>query len=109
MGLFGRKKAKSRPGESGIVCPYCGSVNTRTQSHDLSQEAGHVKTWRGNRFSNYRCVSCSREFYADEPALNSPAANADRMIEDEDELRAAEEELKRQTDSRNDRRFWPSG
>jgi len=109
MGLFKRKRAKPKPQGSGIVCPYCGSPSTQTLSHDLSQDSGHVKMWRGQRFANYRCVSCGREFYADEPTQSGPASDADRMIEDEGELRAAEEELKRQTDARNDRRFWPSG
>jgi DNA-directed RNA polymerase subunit RPC12/RpoP len=65
--------------------------------------------WRGQRFATYRCINCGREFYAEEPAQNGPTPNTDRMIEDEEELRAAEEELKRHTDAGNDRRFWPGG
>jgi DNA-directed RNA polymerase subunit RPC12/RpoP len=107
--LFRRKKSKPGSEESGIVCPRCGSHSTQSLSHDLNQDAGHVKVWRGQRFANYRCITCGTEFYADEATPNGPASNSDRMIEDEEELRAAEEELKRQTDAKDDRRFWPNG
>ncbi len=108
MWPFRRKKAKRSEQLSGKPCPFCGSRDTRTLSHDVSQERGHIKTWRGERFANYVCSACGREFYADEPGKDGPDSETDRMIEDEDELRAAEEELKRKTNGRDDRRFWPS-
>ena len=108
MWPFKRKRARAKPEEHGTVCPYCGSQNTRTLSHDVTQEAGEVKTWRGQRFTNYRCSNCGKEFYADEPQPEDQTSSANRMIEDEEELRAAEEELKRETDASRDRRYWPN-
>ena len=108
MWPFRRKKPRTQPEETRALCPNCGSRDTRAISRDLTQEGSHVKTWRGQRFSSYRCSHCGWEFYAEEPKGGSDL-DGERMIEDEEQLRAAEEELKRQTDADNDHRFWPNG
>jgi DNA-directed RNA polymerase subunit RPC12/RpoP len=109
MWPFKRKKPEVTPERQGTKCPYCSSQNTRTISRDVTQDSGHVKTWRGQRFANYRCSNCGKEFYADEPEQNLKTPGDNPLIEDEEELRAAEEELKRQTDAGRDRRYWPNG
>ena len=107
MWPFKRNKDKQPTQPAGTVCPFCGGSDTHTLSVDPSQDQGHIKTWRGERFANFKCSACGREFYSDEPSQNEPGPD-DRMIEDEDQLRAAEEELKKRTDAGDDRRFWPS-
>jgi hypothetical protein len=54
-----------------------------------------------------RCLNCGRNFYAEEPpqGLEKLPLMDDRIIDDEDELRAAEEELKRQADDEGDHRY----
>lgn len=54
-----------------------------------------------------RCSNCKRDFYAEEPqqGLEEGVLSDDRVIDDEDELRAAEEEVRRQTEDDGDRRY----
>jgi hypothetical protein len=69
-------------------------------------DGSHVKAWRGQRYVTWRCMSCGREFYTDVPPGGAASLPADdRMIEDENALREAEEELKRRTDEEGDRRY----
>lgn len=58
-----------------------------------------------------RCSDCGRDFYTEEPEQGLPeeALADDKMIDDEDELRAAEEELKRQLEEEGDRRYKING
>jgi hypothetical protein len=51
---------------------------------------------------------CSRDFYADEPpgGFTPEVLEHDSLIDDEDELRAAEEDLRKRTEDGGDRRFW---
>ena len=91
---FKRKKTKDTPAVP--PCPYCGSPDT---------VAKEVKTWRGERSVSYHCRACGRGFYADEPSGGMPGPDEGPMIEDEDALRAAEEELKKRTDEEDDHLF----
>lgn len=54
-----------------------------------------------------RCSNCKRDFYAEESqqGLEEGVLSDDRVIDDEDELRAAEEEVRRQTEDDGDRRY----
>ena len=54
-----------------------------------------------------KCLDCGREFYIEEPTQNVEELifSDESYIADEDELLAAEEELKRQADEEDDRRF----
>ena len=97
MWPFKRKQGKELP--AAPACPYCGSGQTVAKT---------VKTWRGERSVSYRCRACGRDFYADEPPGGLPGPDEGPMIEDEDALRAAEEELKKRTDEGDDHLF-PSG
>ena len=105
MHLFKRNRAKEpRP---GLKCPHCSSTDTVVVSHG-EDSADHIRTWRGQRYVVCRCRNCGREFYAGEPPEGADAfATDDRIVEDEEALRAAEEELRRQADEENDRRYKP--
>ena len=54
-----------------------------------------------------KCLDCGRDFYIEEPAQDVERSffPDESFVADEDELLAAEEELKRQTDEEDDRRF----
>ncbi len=94
------KRRKTEPAATpSPPCPYCGSHQTRPKE---------VKTWRGERSVSDQCRACGRDFYADEPPEGLPGPDEGPMIEDEDALREAEEELKRKTDEEDDHLF-PSG
>ena len=106
MWPFKRKKKDREKQPSGPTCTLCGSTNTIAVSYgdDL------IKAWRGQRYVTCRCRDCGRDFYSDEiKAAEAQAAAEDRMIDDEEALHAAEEELKRKTDENDDRRYLPGG
>lgn len=54
-----------------------------------------------------QCLTCKRDFYADvqDAAIDVQIERDDRLIDDEDALQAAENELKRQADEENDHTF----
>jgi len=97
MWPFKRKKAR----ETSVAppCPYCGSTQTAPKT---------VKAWRGERYASYRCAACGRDFYDREPPEGMPDPDDGPMIEDEDALQAAEEDVKRQADEGGDHTY-PSG
>jgi hypothetical protein len=107
MWLFKRKKSGKKNLNSGSLCPQCGSGNTKLVVLHGTGEPDYVKVWRGKRSLTYRCSDCNRDFYVDEPpegTVEEPLSR-DGLIDDEDALRAAEEELKKQIDREDDRRF----
>jgi hypothetical protein len=105
MWFFKRKKSSQGEGGFNPPCPYCLKNNTRTMFQSKSEQADYVKVWRGQRSVTCRCLDCGKDFYADEPAdgLSEEVLNADENISDPDELRAAEDELKREIEDSNDR------
>jgi hypothetical protein len=106
MWPFKRKKTKNdaRPGP---VCSHCGSKNIRLISSEDSEQQDYIKVWRGSRYTTCRCLDCGRDFYTDElpPQLLEKLLADEDVISDEDELQAAEAELKRQADEEEDHRF----
>jgi hypothetical protein len=100
----------SRAGEGRErICPHCGGAEARLITSGAG-DGSHIKSWRGERYVTWRCLSCGRDFYTDEPPEGAAGLPVDdRMIEDEDALREAEEELKRRTDEEDDRRYMPGG
>ncbi len=106
MWPFKRKKKDRNKQSSGPPCTHCGSTNTIALSHANNQ----IKAWRGERYVTCRCLDCGRDFYSDEvDAAEAQAEAEDRMVDDEEALRAAEEELRRRTDGEDDRRYMPGG
>ena len=56
----------------------------------------------------YRCLDCGLDFYGEEPRegiTDEIVADGD-VIDDEEALRAAEEEVERQMEEDEDRRCW---
>ena len=53
-----------------------------------------------------RCRDCGRDFYADAPGdeVMGEIIENDGMVDDEEALQAAEDELKREMDEHDDRR-----
>jgi len=84
----------------GVSCPFCCSRDTRPLAGD-----GGVKTWRGQRSVVYRCFSCSHDFYTDGTSGIPEFIPDEKVVEDEEALREAEEELRQQVEEDNDRRF----
>lgn len=97
-----RKNTQVRP-----LCHYCESMNTKVANSPASEQPDYNKTWRGQRYITCKCLDCGREFYIEEPTqdIEESFFSDESFIADEDELLAAEEELKRQTDEEDDRRF----
>lgn len=54
-----------------------------------------------------RCLDCGKDFYADvqDDVIDFQLERDDRSIDDEEALRTAEDEIKRQADKENDHRF----
>jgi predicted nucleic acid-binding Zn-ribbon protein len=67
----------------------------------------YVRIWRGQRHLTYRCMDCGQDFYRDEPneGIADDILDNDEVIDDEEALRAAEEEIKRQIEEDGDRRY----
>src|ERR1035437_6308848 len=107
MWPFKRKKINQKPQHPSPPCPHCGSTHTVLQAYHGDEQPNPVRTWRGQRYWDYRCLDCGRTFYTEEPpeGLTDEALSDTGTIDDEDALRAAEDELKRQTDGEGDRRY----
>jgi hypothetical protein len=54
----------------------------------------------------YRCLDCGRDFYGDEPQpeIIDALISDDQVIDDEEALREAEEELEREIEEDDDQR-----
>ena len=106
MWPFNRKNSK-RNTQSRPLCQYCRSTNTKVTFSPSSEQSDYIRTWRGQRYVTFKCLDCGREFYIEEPAqdIEELVLSDDTFIADEDELLAAEQELKRQIDEEDDRMF----
>jgi DNA-directed RNA polymerase subunit RPC12/RpoP len=107
MWPFKKKKAGPNEKPAGIICVHCGGEDTIIISDTSSESSSPVKVWRGERYVTYKCRSCQRLFYSEEPSGGIANNSSSKIIEDEDQLRNAEEELKRITDNEDDRRYLP--
>lgn len=107
MWLFNRKKRNPET-QSVPVCPFCWSNRTRLITCHGTSQPDYVKTWRGHRYWTCRCYNCGKDFYIDEAhgGATIETLAGDETIDDEEELRAAEDEIKRQIEEDNDRRCW---
>jgi hypothetical protein len=107
MWLFKRKKSGKKDLNSAPLCPGCGSNNTKLVVYHGTDQPDYVKVWRGKRSLTFRCSDCGQDFYVDEPpgGIEEQSSSGDGLIDDEDALRTAEEELKKQIDREDDRRF----
>lgn len=107
MWPFRRKKSRKNT-QSRPLCQYCGSTNIKVAFSPGTEQPDYIRTWRGQRYVTCKCLECGREFYIEEPAQDivESILSDESFIADEDELLAAEEELKKQTDEEDDRTFW---
>jgi hypothetical protein len=111
MWIFRKKRDRSKRETESRLCPFCGSPETRVDTSGAAEGISPVKAWRGERLTSMKCLSCRRTFYAEpvdadaDPSATPTARNGSALIDDEEALRAAEEELKRQTDAEGDRRY----
>ncbi len=107
MRFFQRKKKEPQAQPVNPRCPQCRSANTGLIAHYSSDQPDYIKTWRGQRYVTCRCFDCGRDFYTEEPpgGLSQEAFRDEAMIDDEGELQAAEDELRRQIEEEDDRRF----
>jgi hypothetical protein len=105
MWFFKRKKKQLDKAGFSSGCPYCLSLHTSLITNSTSEQPDYVKTWRGQRYVTCRCLDCGKEFYADEPAerLSIDVAMDDEIVADPEQLRAAEEELRREVEDSDDR------
>jgi hypothetical protein len=103
-----KRKQPSKHTQSGPPCPYCMSNNTKAvASSQLTGKPDYIKTWKGQRYITCRCSECGRDFYVEAtlPNIGGILPTDENIVEGEDELAAAEEELKRRADEENDHRF----
>ncbi len=107
MRLFRRKKTNRESKRSGPPCSYCGSTDTGVAAYHGGDQPDHVRIWRGQRYWTCRCSACGRDFYIEEPAegLTDQVMSDNPLIDNEEALLAAEEELKRQIEEDGDRRY----
>jgi DNA-directed RNA polymerase subunit RPC12/RpoP len=106
MRIFRRKQSTEKRKNVEIRCPRCGSTNTGLVINHGTDQPDYVRVWRGHRVLTYRCFTCGQDFYQDEDAVNRDEALLnDRLIDDEEALRRAEEEIKREADESEDHRF----
>jgi len=82
-------------------------VNTIVITHHGNDQANYIRTWRGQRYLTCQCLDCGQDFYADVPIaqIEAQLIENDRIIDDEEALRQAENELKREIDEQNDHQF----
>ncbi len=101
------KKKKDKP-QAGLYCPYCRSNRVLEITGDNETSLPHITVWRGIRCLSFECRSCARIFYTGESAdvHSDMMSTNDVMIEDEEQLKIAENELKKQADIDGDHRFF---
>ena len=104
MWSFKRKKTDQKARLSGFQCPHCKGTHTGVINNQDNNQIDYIKIWRGHRFVNCRCLDCGRDFYSQEPSegLTEDIFITDAII-NEDDLHAAEDEVKRQTNEDDDR------
>ena len=56
----------------------------------------------------YRCLDCGLDFYGEEPqeGIANEITEDGRVVDDDEALRAAEEEMEKHVDEDEDRRCW---
>jgi len=105
MWPFKKHKTKSSTKWVSPNCPNCNSTQTGIISFQDSNQTDYVRVWRGQRFVTCRCFACGKDFYVPEPITG---VSTDSIVTDDgidfEELRLAEEELKRKTEEDDDRR-----
>ena len=71
-----------------------------------TDQPDYVRTWRGQRYLTCRCLNCGQDFYIEEPpeGLADEVMTDNEIIDNEEELRAAEDELRRRVEDDEDRR-----
>jgi len=70
-----------------------------------------VRIWIGQRYLTYRCFDFSPDFYREERwevIVDEPIADG-QVIDDEEALRAADEEVRRQADNEGAHRYRLGG
>ena len=103
-----KKKAQKEIKKTQVIrCPDCGSENTSIKPSYADGDPDFVKTWRGQRYITFYCRDCKQSFYVEESRCPSPddLLNSADTVDDEEELREAEEDLKRQIEEEDDHRF----
>lgn len=108
MWPFKRKNSRPESQREGPLCSYCKSTHTRAIVYHGSDQPDYIRTWRGKRYCTCKCLSCGRDFYTEEPDLGllDAGETGDVLIDDEEELHAAEEKLKKEVEDEGDRRCW---
>ncbi len=109
MWFFKKKKKEQKYKRPDIYCTFCKSTNTIVITHHGTDQSNYVRTWRGQRYLTCRCLDCGQDFYINVPQakIEGELIEDDRMIDDEESLRQAENELKREADEDNDHRCRP--
>ena len=74
-------------------------------SYHGTDQPNAVRTWRGQRYLTCRCSDCGQNFYSEAGAGPADEAMDDRIIDDEEALKAAEDELKKEADDEGDHRL----
>jgi DNA-directed RNA polymerase subunit RPC12/RpoP len=108
MWPFKRTKTSNNTQPPGPPCPHCGSTKTGLIIYHGTDQSNYTKIWRGQRALTYRCFECGLDFYAEEPqgGMEEEIISDDRVIDDEEALREAEEKLRKEAEEDNDRRCW---
>ena len=87
---------------------HFGSTNTRLIVYHSTDHPDYIRVWRGQRSLTYRCFDCGLDFYREEPdeeVTDKLIREAEgRVVDDDEALREAEEEIKRQLEEDDDRR-----
>ena len=106
MWPFRRKKVSREPQWSGPLCSHCRSTHTRVIVYHGTDQPDYVRTWRGQRYLTCRCFDCGQDFYIEEPleGLADEVMMDNEIIDNEEELSAAEDELRRRVEDDEDRR-----
>ncbi len=107
MWPFKRGKKSAKPPSPGTACTFCGSRNTILISLHGSDADNPVRTWRGQRYLTCRCLDCGRDFYgaAGSTVTQDNFPDDERLVDNEDELKAAEDALKKEIGDQDDRMF----
>jgi hypothetical protein len=103
MRFFSHKESE-RQGKNPH-CPSCGSHNTGLILYHGTDRPGYVKVWRGQRSFTYRCFDCGMDFYSEGPPEEPGRSPEDRLVDDEEALRYAEDEIAREVEEDDDRMY----
>ncbi len=107
MWSFNRHNKPENQNNAISACPCCGSQEVVFDRHPGKKDV--FRHQKEPDLPSYRCLKCGEKIYGNAPGyeiIEYHGVDGEPLVDDEEALRAAEAELKRQVEEADDRRCW---